>query len=231
MTDENPEVPSAPVERKASEILLGIEKDTKEILAYLRNLDQNHKILMERMRLLESRFPAAPVISTIFSPSAAVSKSTKSNSPFETPSDLKSKIQAAMASAKAEEPGILNKVEREISEVEVEFPELQKASVLEKSPELKNLQSRVIPVQQRVTYSDGKNIYMAAVSIIDNNGKLYKETKTNQTGKWMAPLPNGEYTVQISKSGTPIKPAINVKYTITVPNQDEPLELESRKLS
>ena len=48
-----------------------------------------------------------------------------------------------------------------------------------------NLDVKMVPVQQKITYPDGSNVCVAKVEIHDSTGKLVKQMRTNQVGKWM----------------------------------------------
>jgi hypothetical protein len=83
-----------------------------------------------------------------------------------------------------------------------------------------------IPVMQRMVDGTGKSLFLADVSIIDNTSmETVFKTRTNGTGKWMASLPVGEYTVVMSKRNATTKEPVENRQTIQVDGTKSPLEL------
>lgn len=56
-----------------------------------------------------------------------------------------------------------------------------------------------IPVAQRITNAQGKDVFMADVEIYDDKNDLIEKIKTNTIGKWQAYLQPGNYIIKISK--------------------------------
>lgn len=99
---------------------------------------------------------------------------------------------------------------RRTSRVENTLTETKKQNIIN-HPE-----DRKIPVVQRITDKTGKDLFMAKISVMDENQQLVLETKTNASGKWQAHLKPGTYIVHIVKTDTATKQKIEAKQTITV---------------
>lgn len=91
--------------------------------------------------------------------------------------------------------------------------------------EIQKSGGKKVAVQQRVTYSDGKNICLASVEITGDNLKSSKKLKTNAMGKWIAVLEPGNYVVRISKPANKNKQVITISSSFTVTESDKPVEL------
>lgn len=81
--------------------------------------------------------------------------------------------------------------------------------------------------------SDNSPIYLANVELLDENGSLINQTRTNTKGRWMMALAPGSYQVHVLKrfpsdSG---KKSIDVTYPIVIPQSDKPVELNPLTLS
>jgi hypothetical protein len=73
------------------------------------------------------------------------------------------------------------------------------------------------PVIQRVSDSNGKDVFMAEVSILTPDGELVQKTKTNAMGKWQALLKSGDYIVNISKTDSASKRKIEITQNVNIP--------------
>lgn len=73
-----------------------------------------------------------------------------------------------------------------------------------------------IPVIQRVTDPTGKDLFMAEVTILNDQKELVLKTKTNAAGKWQAYLKPGMYVVNIVKTDTATKKKFEALQDITV---------------
>ena len=83
-----------------------------------------------------------------------------------------------------------------------------------------------IPVMQRCVDKNGKSIFLADVEIVDlSTGQPVEKTRTNGTGKWMAPLGIGAYRVTISKRASQNKEKLEAVQDIQVDGTQSPLEL------
>jgi len=84
----------------------------------------------------------------------------------------------------------------------------------------------IIPVEQRVVDKNGKSVFLAEVEIVDvQSGEQIFKSKTNGTGKWMAPLPIGRYAVTIKKLESLTRAKVETTQTIDVDGIQSPLKL------
>lgn len=207
-------------EVKASDILLELQKDIQDILAYVKNIDFKYSVVLDKLSRLEASSVAAPPSPASFvapkRPSQPVVQQPltpqiqKSESNFSTPPGLKEKLQAALARAADER--------KELAPKEVEKP-IQQAT-----PNT----SKQVPVQERITYADGKPVYLAQVDIFDQKGNSIKQLKTNQSGKWMTPLPPGDYKVRVTKAKNSVRMEVDNTYYILVPDNDKVFDMGNR---
>lgn len=211
-------------EKTVTEVIQEIKNEVDEILAYVRNMDLKYTLILDRLNKLTSSAtppivaPVAPKLPTVdaaeitFPEYQPPAKPTTSQS-----TNLKSKLQLALEQAE--------KDEQDSEQLSVETHQDGKRRNLRQHAET---QTRQIPAQQRIAYSDGKPVFMASVEILDANQNTVKQTKTNQVGKWLAPLMPGEYTVKVSKGSSALKPKVELSYRVTIPNQDSAVDLGTK---
>lgn len=215
-------------ERKATDILLSIEADVKEILGYVRNSDLKDKIILERLRLL-TETPKAP-------------KSNQFGSHTGDPRVVPEPQQTSLASAKPsvfESSPLKDKIRKAMEEAskaqdEIQFTDLSTETTQSgkrRGTRVQTNAEKQVSVQQRIVDAESKNIFMAKIEIFDDSNTPVKQTKTNQAGKWFAQLLPGNYQVVLSKAGTATKPAISITYDVEIPEQDSNFELQTRKVS
>lgn len=216
--------------RKASEVLLSIENEIKQLNHYFSNFDMLLKALSNRVTAVEHLLKAALELDN--SPSQIqtphVQKPTPQK-PVQMPG-LKSSVIKG-------EDGSIGNVIGEESGQDYDFPSYEESLEQAKAPVGRRRDARYIstkaeekkiPVQQQIVYaSDEKNVCLASVEIFDSHNKLVSTCKTNNIGKWTQMLVPGKYTVSISKKPTTSKPALTTAYVIEVPKTNEPV-LQSR---
>lgn len=80
---------------------------------------------------------------------------------------------------------------------------------------------------------DDSPVFLANVELLDENGTLVNQTRTNTKGRWMMALAPGSYQVHVLKRFPPDsgKKPIDVTYPIVIPPSDKPLELSPLSLS
>lgn len=200
-------------EKKITEVIQEIKIEVTEILAYIRNMDLKYTLILDRLNKLTS----SPVISS----NSVKLESPEIIFPEHNPvvkSDLKSKLQLALEQAQQNQ--------EDEDQITVATQQDGKRRNLRQHAENQN---RQIPTHQRIVYADGKPVYMANVEIIEvPTQNLVKQTKTNQTGKWLAPLVPGEYQIKISKGSNSLKSKVELDYRVTIPNQDSTVDLGTK---
>jgi hypothetical protein len=87
-------------------------------------------------------------------------------------------------------------------------------------------------VSQNLVREDSP-IYLATVELLDENGSLINQTRTNTKGRWMLALAPGSYQVHVLKRFPPDsgKKQIDVTYPIVIPQSDKPVELNPLTLN
>jgi hypothetical protein len=84
----------------------------------------------------------------------------------------------------------------------------------------------IVPVEQRVVDRNGKSVFLADVEVVDvSSGEQIFKSRTNGTGKWMAPLPLGNYKVTIRKLESLTREKVESIQTIQVDGTESPLKL------
>lgn len=84
----------------------------------------------------------------------------------------------------------------------------------------------IVPVEQRVVDRNGKSVFLADVEVVDvSSGEQIFKSRTNGTGKWMAPLPLGNYKVTIRKLESLTREKIESIQTIQIDGTESPLKL------
>lgn len=219
------------VDRKATDIILELEDKLDQALSMLKNLEFKMSILLNQRQPSPPQ-PSPPQASapqniahvdskSSIGPKQEVALVASKPSVFQSAPDLKSKLQKALLEAKQDSKNPVS------SSSDDEVFEFKNADQVSNSKE--NL-SKKIPVQQRIVYPDGKNVYMANVEIYSVDGSLVKKTNTNQVGKWMMLLASGRYKIKVTKSGSGQKPKIDIEYDISVPVTETTFELEIKKI-
>jgi hypothetical protein len=85
----------------------------------------------------------------------------------------------------------------------------------------------IVPVEQRVVDRNGKSVFLADVEVVNqHSGEQVSKSRTNGTGKWMAALPLGMYTVTIRKLESVTREKIESVQTIQVDGTESPLKLQ-----
>lgn len=76
-------------------------------------------------------------------------------------------------------------------------------------------------------------LFLANVEILDENGTVINQGRTNSKGRWMIALAPGEYQVHVLKRFPPDsgRKPVDVTYSISVPPSDKPMELDQLSLS
>lgn len=216
-------------ERKATDILLAIESDVKEILAYHKNQDLTNRLILERLRVLEGARIAGPsaISPTVIAADPAPPLTTSlapAPTPFLQTSGMKEKLRKAMSEASA---AVDSKNDIRLQDqIDVENSQSGKR----RGTRVQTAAEKQVSVQQRIVGSDDKNLFMAKVEIFDDEGTLVKQTKTNQTGKWLAQLVPARYQITISKAGTATKEPVEETYFVEIPGENANCELETKKV-
>lgn len=82
-----------------------------------------------------------------------------------------------------------------------------------------------VPVTQRVQDNNKKDLFMAEITLVTDSGQPVLKTKTNAMGKWQAQLPPGKYVVKVVKMDTALQKKLEAEAPITIANSNNPITL------
>lgn len=168
--------------RKASDILLSLEKKVDSLSQAIIAFDMNLKLILKRVNELSSG-------------------GVKNNLPI---MEDKKEVPSLRPTAIADVPMAKGRIDRPVSQnTDTTKQKVQEKVIVAENKEnvdvKKIFNERKIPVVQRVTDDKGKDLFMADVIIYDANGTQLEKNRTSAVGKWSAHLKPGKYSVHISK--------------------------------
>lgn len=184
--------------RKASDILIDLEREVRLILQMQKSQQNAINILLDRtnafVRALESgQNEMSKEHQTL------TAKPVENNFPEQSMSGFV-ELQTESATAITARRDI-----RKIAAVD---------AVAQVAPATEKRKS----VQQKIMYPTGGEVILATVNVFSAAGDLIKSTKTNNFGNWIAALFPGEYRVKVTKKAVKDKPPIDLVYNINVPD-------------
>lgn len=218
-------------QRKASDILLDLETEVKLMKAIINIQDSLLKTLLNNVNKINNTLDLL-IESQSLTP--------------EQNELMRQKNQSAISQTITIPSGIPINVETEFkgqrrigpstkaSNADIEFKDYmaQRRVAAEEQKEIKPKaedlkQERKIPITQRVQDNNGKDVFMARVSIHSLSGSLVLNTKTNAMGKWQAQIPPGKYSVKISKMDSSTQKSLESQQEISVPNSNNAITLST----
>ncbi len=198
-------------ERKATDILIALEQKIDNLTKLMYNIDLSNKIILDKFSKLNS-----------------TSQFELNNNDKQELHNKPSVSQQNIINAVAVSESIPTKVESNkidiVQAVQEEPKKIIVKSSQDKKPETAKTDKKV-PVIQRVTDNNGKDLFMADVSILDENNDLVEKIKTNATGKWQVQLRPGKYIIDIVKTDNVTKNKLQSVQEIIVPEINEPYKL------
>jgi hypothetical protein len=71
-------------------------------------------------------------------------------------------------------------------------------------------------------------LFLANIEVLNEEGVLINQARTNTKGRWLMALAPGNYQVHVSKRFPPDsgKLSIDMMYPINIPPSDKPMELD-----
>lgn len=200
MTDQEEKEP-----RKISDIIVSLEDKVNSLLKVVAVYDMNLKNVLDRVNKIYK------YISELEKQAEADMKNMQENK------------EPAIVSS----PEIFIDEEREIvaqrktSRVAtpIELPVKEKKTAQQMGPEKK------VSVLQRVTDHTGKDLFMADVTIMNENKEVILKAKTNAAGKWQAQLRPGNYITHIVKTDSATKKKVEAMQNLTVADTNAPMML------
>lgn len=191
-------------ERNISEIILDLEKKVEDCLTIIQHQSFIYTTLIGRFDQLTEQL--------------------KVLSKPETP-----KKQMPTVTSDAQPPVKPKKIEtaKVVKQAEPKAPVIVPEKITE--PELKK--SKTVFVRQQVVYENDNPVRLAKVAVVNSEGKKIGDTMTDNVGKWKMNLAPGKYHAVILRKALPeVKlPEINKQINFEVPDQQEPLVLETVK--
>ncbi len=192
--------------RKISDIIIDLEAKVETLSKQVQNIDNNIKLILNRLSQNNTvKTPSLPPNSNEIQGAKSINLQ-----------DIKNNLE----NIKLENAQQIKKVEEE---KDFDFPQVDDSSGSKPS-------GRKVAVQQRITYSDGKNICLANVEIKSSTGELIKKLRTNAMGKWIAVLEPGNYIISVLKSANKTNPDVELSYPVIIPESDRPIELPIPKV-
>ncbi len=210
--------------RKATEILLDLEERIKIVEGRIQNSENLLKIMLGRLN--------ANGITPQTSPSPRVSPPVINKENFEDrPVTHKFSDAAERIGIKIEEPE-----PKQITEVFTAQPAqpLSDPDEIIEAPIRGNARGQRGPkfsgakasVSQVLTVGETP-LFLANIEILDEQGVLINQARTNTKGRWLMALAPGNYQVHVSKRFPPDsgRPPIDTVYPINIPSSNKPMEL------
>lgn len=210
MTDES---------RKATDIVLSLEEKINTLTKIVGVYDMNIKIILDRVNKIYS------YIEMLQREMAA----DQNAGPVQNIQSDKDIVEADSEHALTVSDKPMN--HRRTPRSEMYTSEVLPATPIQAPPTqvVSSDNNKKVPVIQRVTWvaadSTTKDLYMAEVSILNENKELVSKVKTNAAGKWQAYLKPGSYTINIVKTDTATKRKIEALQDIQVNDSNTTLTL------
>ncbi len=192
-----------PEDRKISDVILELEAKVQKLVGVCQNMENNTKIILDKLNKLSA--PQKTIVKTkeIVQPAVGGPKS--------------------IVAVPAPPP-----LPVDPSNPELSVETVQKGKRRDLRQPVDPSQNKKVTVSQQIVLPNGEGVYLASVEIMDSTGNRIKQTRTNDKGRWAAPLEAGEYSVHILKRPTDtMKLPIDLKYKIMIPESTKPMELPS----
>lgn len=193
--------------RKMSDIILSLEDKITVLVKTIAVQEMNNRLILDRLNKLVTQNNVMQQSNTTVANSQSKIANTEA---------IITNKQSTLASSIVSPTQEINKLPQPIQPTEnlaVQFEDFKSKKVTNRSvsksketPQVnsENIQSvktgNKIPVSQRITDQQGKDLFMADVIITDlDTNEIVSKTKTTAIGKWTAYLPIGNYSVHITK--------------------------------
>jgi len=244
-------------QRKATDVLLELEKKLDLVLGFLRTQDLTIKLLSNKVNELSAELnkilpnsPKPTVEAVVLSnnqvnpPNHAMMIAAANNLPLE--QSPKGFPRTSRPETYAGDDSYLNSPKMPLqmpkppikSEVvipdaamkqNVKPPQQTQSPKPPKQPDEYQVQKgTMINVEQRIVNRENKSVFLADVEIFNiDSGEKTYKGRTNGTGKWMAALPLGKYRVVIRKRESVTKTNVEVNQEVVVDGSESPLRLQT----
>lgn len=199
--------------RNISDVVLKLEQDFALLKKYVQNINNDLKILISNNNITNKNIEV--LLNNLTQP---LQKRPTVTAPDET-----------LSLPKVAEPVIKPFVGDDVLEEEYAIKKGKQRSQRKKADSLELSQ---VAVSQQIMLSDGKPLFLADVSIYDQNGEFIRKVRTNAKGKWLCALKiDTNYFIVIQKKESN-KKSIELRYDIDIPSETDgkPVELPPRVL-
>ncbi len=241
--------------RKASEIILSLENKIDILMATIKSMELNIKILSNKLNLLSEKIDATPREQP---KAASVGKFEAVDMvPVEYPIEevLEQNPQGFRRTSRPEtyqksndilENGVLAPVQVPFlntkipvqpqinKEVEptVVFKNYEEKVVSPTEVKIDTNNSQVIAVSQRVMDSTNKSLFLASVKVYNSQNDVISpsDLKTDHMGKWKMILTPGKYTVEVNKLSGKDRVELQKKVSIEITGKEKEVILPTLKL-
>jgi hypothetical protein len=212
-----------PEQRKATDVVLAIEGKVDALIKILSSYDHNMKLVLDR-------------VNKVYSYVEEVKQSYKqqdNNSTEEAVININDGAKIEISEKPIVEKRNTKSASAEQSDISINpmpyrldgFDQRVSNNVESKTTDKK------VPVIQRVTDQNGKDIFMADITVFNDKLESVYKTKSNAVGKWQAHLKPGRYTVSVSKTDMASKKKLEVKQDITIPQSNATITLDILKIT
>lgn len=214
--------------RKASDVLLDLESRVVRLSGLVQNVDNNVKILLDRLNRQEVNVVKPPQRPAPIPPQQHMMQAPVSAEAPDLPKVQGRPQNLFVAKPVPEQPYELD----EYGKPELMEEVVHKGKRRDLRQPADSSQSKKVAVSQQLLFPDGKPIFLANIEVMDESGQVIKQTRTNSQGRWLAPLEPGEYTVHIVKrmAAESKKPPVELRFQVQIPESGGPVELPSPEL-
>lgn len=232
--------------RKATEVILDLESKIDTLLGLVSSMNLNIGVISNKLNaLLSAQTKEAPkfIVETVNTTPPPVIVEPEAALPMEEhPQGFR---RTSRPETFAGDNAYLNKVKKPTEEKKfpVQIPRGNKSEVIiptqatdlkvpqdlptpPQNKQPKQSGGNSIPVSQRIVDKNGKSVFLADVTILNDDTKeSVFTTRTNGIGKWVAPLPMGNYLVTLRKRDSLTKEPVEITQSISVDGTKSPFEL------
>jgi hypothetical protein len=216
-------------ERKATDVLISIEKKLDDVLSYQKNQDLLIKRLAQQLFDVQKQLLSGQSSS---SPKQEVAIN-EANAPLTIPASPKA-LPGIKPGVRVGEFVGANPAETKPTDfVDVDSQLEQTPPNVDFKEQLKKRGTRTVnqnknaTVKQNLKYPDGRPLAMAKVDIFDiDKNNLISSVKSSVMGEWVETLPADKYIVAISKRAAGDKPEVSTEFILEVPSSSAPLKLD-----
>jgi hypothetical protein len=219
MSDNKPEQQE---QRKASDILLSVESQMSSFAKTMGVYDLNIKLVLDRVNTIYQYIEQLKTEANQQEPDQQIIQTTTEHvmpiSDRPTPDRRMGRVEAAIQIPTVQkDPVVQVPAPQARQEPTIQVPQGRKTSVPDKE--------RKVPVIQQIKDNTGRDLFMADVSIADENREVVHKCKTNAMGKWQAYLKPGKYYVNTVKTDTTSKKKIEALQELIIPDSETTVNL------